>query len=626
MDKSSEGSDKNSAAGALTKNKKGLLSRSWKAVRDRLLPRKKKKVGFAGWVEKYDTLSKRDRKAIRRHLASLGYHPKISVVMPAYQSNEQWFREAIDSVRAQLYQNWELCVADDASPSNGVEKILKRYAAKDSRIKWTRRAENGHISAATNSALRLAEGEFVALMDHDDILPEHALYEVVVELNEHPDADLIYSDEDKIDERRRRFGPYFKTDWNPERFLGQNIFSHLGVYRRSIIEKVGGMREGMEGSQDYDLALRASRETVRSRIRHIPAILYHWRRPTEENTSFSQRQLEKCVDAARRAKIDHLRALGEDATVEPAPELENYCDRIRRKVPEPAPLVSLIVPTKNAAHLLRPCLDGLLHRTDYANFEIIVIDHESDEQETIALLQEAARDPRVRVMPYQGEFNYSDMNNKAVALARGELIGLVNNDIDVIAPDWLTEMVSLAIRPENGAVGAKLLYPDGRVQHAGVIVGLGGGAGHIFATAQGNEPGYFGCLQLTSNFTAVTGACLVVRKSLFQEVGGLNAVDLKVAFNDVDLCLKIAARGYLNVWTPHALLYHHESPSRGLDHEDPVKNARSQREVAYVRSQWGQVLDNDPFFNPNFSVFSRYCELAAPPRRIRPWIKWAKAP
>jgi glycosyltransferase involved in cell wall biosynthesis len=623
MAKSSEGSYQNSPAETKTKKKKGLLSRGWKAVKDRLFPRKKKTVGYASWIEKYDKLTKVDRAAIRKHIASLGYHPKISVVMPAYETNEKWFVDAIESVRAQLYENWELCVADDASPSNHVVQILNRYAARDSRIKWMRRAENGHNSAATNSALDLASGEFVALMDHDDILPEHALYEVIVELNDHPDADLIYSDEDKIDEHGKRFGAYFKTDWNPELFLCHNLFSHLGVYRRSLIEKIGRLREGFEGSQDYDLALRVSRETISSRIRHIPAILYHWLSTMEAN-SFSQRQLEKCIDAGRRAKSEHLRALGDDAFVEACPTLDNG-DRIRRTIPEPAPLVSLIVPTKNVAHLLQPCLDGLLHRTDYANFEIIIIDHESDEPETIALLQKAARDPRVRVMPYKGEFNYSDMNNKAAALARGELIGLVNNDIDVIAPDWLTEMVSLAVRRENGAIGAKLLYPDGRIQHAGVIVGLGGGAGHIFAKAGGDKHGYFGSLQLASNFSAVTGACLIVKKSIFEEVGGLNAADLKVAFNDVDLCLKIAARGYLNVWTPYALLYHHESPSRGLDHEDPVKNERYQREVAYIRDKWGEMMDRDPFFNPNFSLLSPYCELAAPPRRIRPWIKWAKA-
>ena len=276
------------------------------------------------------------------------------------------------------------------------------------------------------------------------------------------------------------------------------------------------------------------------------------------------------------------------------------------------------MPTRNGAHLLRPCLDGMLHRTTYTNFEIIIIDHESDEPETVELLQEAARDPRVRIMPYPGQFNFSDMNNKAVALARGELIGLVDNDIDVIDKEWLTEMVSLAARPEYGAVGAKLLYPDGAVQHAGVALGVGGVAGHFFLNAPRDASGYVWRLQLTSNVSAVTAACLLVKKSIFEEVGGLNAVDLKVAFNDVDLSLKIAARGYLNVWTPYALLCHHESPSRGSD-ADPVNAARFQREVHYMQETWGEALQHDPFYNVNFSLSSANCELAKQPRRVRPW-------
>ena len=597
------------------RKKKGALSRGWKSVRA-ILFRRKEEISYETWVKKCDTLKARDRKDIKKHIARLAYQPKISVVMPAYEPNERWFREAIESVRAQLYENWELCVADDASPSDTVVRALGEYAGIDSRIKWMRRERNGHISAATNSALTLASGEFVALMDHDDILPEQALYEVVVELNDHPDADLIYSDEDRIDDAGNRFDPNFKTDWNPELFLCQNMFSHLGVYRRSLIEEIGGLREGFEGSQDYDLALRASRKTTPAHIRHIPAMLYHWRGSTDGH-SFSQKQLDKCIEAARRAKTEHLRALDDDGIVEPHPTI-SYWERVRRPVPEPAPLVTLIVPTRNGAHLLRPCLDGIFHRTNYKNFEIIIIDHESDEKETIELLQEAARDPRVSIMRYQGEFNYSDMNNKAVALARGELIALINNDIDVIDPDWLTEMVSLAVRPEYGAVGAKLLYPDGSVQHAGVILGIRGVAGHFHVYADKDDLGYCSRLQITSNVSAVTAACMVVKKSIFEEVGGLNAVDLKVTYNDIDFSLKIAARGYLNVWTPYALLYHHELPSRGRD-LDPAKAARFQSEIRYMKTTWREILERDPFYNVNFSLKSPNCDLIMPSRRVRPW-------
>lgn len=605
--------------------RKGILSRLWKKIWPRHRAKEKTKLekkdgerGYQQWVALYDTITGADRSEIRRHLGQLAFQPLISVVMPAYESNENTFRQAIESVLAQLYKNWELCVADDASPSPHVTEILREFAAKDGRVKWMRRDSNGHISAATNSALSLATGEFVALMDHDDILREHALYEVVAELNAHPDADLIYSDEDKIDDAGRRYNPYFKTDWNPELFLCHNMVSHLGVYRRTIVEKIGGLRVGFEGSQDYDLALRVSRETIPERIRHIPAILYHWR-SSSGNPSFSEGQLQRCVDVARRAKAEHLAALGDHAIVEGHPTLQ-YWERIRRVVPTPAPLVSLIIPTRNRADLLRPCLEGIFRRTNYQNFEIIIIDHESDEPETIALLQEIAGDPRVRIIPYKGAFNYSDMNNKAVELAHGELIGLLNNDVDVIDPEWLTEMVALAARPTNGAVGAKLLYPDGRVQHAGVLLGVGAAAGHFHHLADRVDPGYLGRLMLTSNVSAVTGACLIVRKSIFEEVGGFNAADLPVAFSDVDFCLKVRAKGYRNVWTPYASLYHHKSPSRGPD-TSPDKLARFKAESRYITEKWGEDLQSDPYYNLNFGLDTSSFDLAFPPRRVKPWLR-----
>jgi glycosyltransferase involved in cell wall biosynthesis len=571
---------------------------------------------YKKWIEFYDTLTSEDRRAIQDHIRALRYQPLISIVMPAYNTPEKCLREAIESVRAQLYTNWELCVADDASASPTVSAVLQEFANLDPRVKWVRRPLNGHISEASNSALQLATGEFVALMDHDDLLAETALYEIVVELNAHPDADLIYSDEDRINDDGKRHSPYFKTDWNPELFLGQNLINHLGVYRRSLVGKVGGFRKGFEGSQDYDLALRIICATSDDKIRHIPAILYHWRGGSV-TASFSENQLQRCIAAARSAKAEFLAARGETAVV-----LENpfvpFWDRVRRPVPSPAPLVSLIVPTRNRHDLLGPCLDGLLGRTDYHPIEVIIIDHESDDPETISLLAKWRSDTRVRIMNYKGAFNYSDMNNKAVAQARGDIIGLINNDIDVINPDWLSEMVSLAVLPNNGAVGAKLLYPNDLVQHAGVALGIGGIAGHPHLSAMRPDTGYFGRLALTSNVSAVTAACLVVRKALFEEVGGLDAVNLPVAFNDVDLCLKIKAKGYRNVWTPFALLYHHESPSRGSD-GDPDKAARARREIEFMRCKWGYEINRDPYFNLNLSLQSPSFHLAFPPRRQKPW-------
>ena len=571
---------------------------------------------YEKWVELYDTISEDDRRQIKKHIRTLEYQPLISIVMPAYDAPEKKFREAIASIRAQLYTNWELCVADDASPSPKVVAILEEMSTLDPRIKWMQRESNGHISKASNSALALATGEFVALMDHDDLLPEQALYEVVVELNAHPNADLIYSDEDKINDAGVRHSPYFKTDWNPELFLGQNMICHLGVYRRSIVERIGGFRAGFEGSQDYDLALRVVNATSADRIRHIPAVLYHWR-SASQTTSFSERQLQRCVVAARRAKTDYFLARGEAAEVRENAVVPSW-ERIHRSIPAPPPLVSLIVPTRNRHDLLGPCMEGLLHRTTYQPIEIIIIDHQSDDPKTIALLECVKADERVRIMRYEGPFNYSDMNNKAVVQARGEIIGLINNDVDVIEPAWLSEMVSLAVMPEYGAVGAKLLYPNDRVQHGGVILGTGGVAGHAHVHAHRNETGYFGRLALTSNVSAVTGACLIVRKALFEEAGGLNAIDLPVAFNDIDLCLKIRAKGYRNVWTSFALLYHHESPSRGPD-TAPANVDRARREVDYMLRMWGNQLDTDPYFNVNLSLQGSSFDLAFPPRRINPW-------
>lgn len=598
-----------------------VLGRSLGLRRKQSGERSPSDTSYANWIRLYDTLSERDRRQIRSHIERFTYKPLISVVMPAYDTPEKVLREAVASVQAQLYQNWELCIADDASPSASVMSVLKELSASDLRIKWIRRETNGHISEASNSALDLASGEFVALMDHDDLLAEHALYEVVAELNEHPDADLIYSDEDRIDDDGNRHSPYFKTDWNPELFLGHNLISHLGVYRRSIVETVGRFRKGYEGSQDYDLALRVIAATTLAKIRHIPSVLYHWRGRSAE-ASFSEGQLQRCITAARAAKADYFLHCHETAEVLPNPFVPAW-ERVRRPVPSPAPLVSLIIPTRNRHDLLAPCLDGLLNRTDYQPLEVIIVDHQSDDPDTLALLERWRNDKRVRIIGYEGAFNYSDMNNKAVAQARGEIIGLINNDADVIDPGWLSEMVSHAIRPENGAVGAKLLYPNNRVQHAGVILGIGGVAGHLHLNAPREATGYFGRLALASNVSAVTGACLIVRKAVFQEAGGLNAADLPVAFNDVDLCLKIQARGYRNVWTPFALLYHHESPSRGRD-TTPEKIERAQREVEYMRRQWGQLLDSDPYFNPNLSLRTSTFDLAFPPRRIKSWHRSQK--
>jgi O-antigen biosynthesis protein len=537
-----------------------------------------------------------------------------------YNTDVRHLRAMIGSVLQQIYPHWELCLADDASPKSAVKQVLHEFAGLDSRIKVATREVNGNISLATNSALDLATGEFVALLDHDDCLAETALYEVAVEIEAHPDADVIYSDEDRIDDSGRRFEPYFKTDWNPDLVLGHNMISHLGVYRRSLIEEVGRLRPGFEGSQDYDLLLRAADASTPSRIRHIPAVLYHWRR-NARSPSFSDGSLERCVVAARRAIREHLARNGTQARIDIPPRAPVWT-RVVYPLPRQRPLVSIIVPTRDRADFLARCVDGVLTRTDYEPLELLLIDNDSTEPKTGQLFARLAEDSRVRIIQHPGNFNYSAMNNRAVQEARGEVIVLLNNDVDVNSSLWLEEMVSHALRPEVGAVGAKLLYPDGRVQHAGIVLGVGHGAGHCFLHASREEVGYFGFLVLTRRVSAVTGACMALRRSVYLNIGGLDEVNFPVAFNDVDLCLRLTEQGYAVVWTPFAELYHFESATRGLDAEDPERLVRLERDGERLRERWERAVNSDPFYNVNCSLASANFEPGFPSRRPRPWLRF----
>jgi glycosyltransferase involved in cell wall biosynthesis len=573
------------------------------------------------WVEQHDTPGDAGRAAMRAHIEQFHASPVISVVMPVYDPDPAQLRAAIVSVRAQLYPHWQLCIADDASPSPQVAEVLREQAAEEPRIRLAFCARNGNISAATNAALAMADGAFVALMDHDDLLPERALYEIAAELDLHPDADILYSDEDQIDGKGKRTQPYFKPDWNIDLMLAHNLISHLGVYRRSLVEQVGGMRLGYEGSQDYDLALRIADVTEPDRIRHIPSVLYHWR---QHQTSFSNARRDACIAAARRAIADHLARAGvaEQTQIGPVPTIPDWT-RVRYALPDPAPRVSIIVPTRDKAELLSRCMQGLLHETDYPDIEVIIADNGSHEPQTAALFAQLCRDPRVRVLECPGPFNYSAINNAAVACATGPLIALVNNDIEVIEPGWLAEMAAQALRPEIGAVGARLLFPDRTVQHAGVVLGVGsfdggpGVAGHFSLHDEAASHGYFGASALVHEVSAVTAACMVLRKQLWDEVGGLDAAALPVAFNDVDLCLRLRARGLRILWTPFAELIHHESASRG-DDLAPEHRARFESECRTMRNRWGPTLDRDPFYNSNFSRSDGNFRLGG--LRQPPWL------
>jgi glycosyltransferase involved in cell wall biosynthesis len=553
---------------------------------------------YLRWINYFD-YSEEDRSSVEARIEYLAAKPLISVLMPVYNTPETLLDDAIASVATQIYDNWELCIADDASTAPWVRPTLERWMMRDPRIKVNFRSENGHIAAATNSAFELATGEFVALLDHDDILRPHALAEVAFALDRNPDAEIIYSDEDKIEEDgRRRFDPFFKPDWNPDLFLSQNYLNHLTVHRTANIRATGGWRQDYYGSQDYDLNLRIVRAIDQRRIVHIPKILYHWRL-TPQSMAQDEGSKGYAVESAIKALQSYLDGSETRGLVEQIPETNWY--RIRYALPEPAPLASLIIPTRNGFAILKSCIDSIVAKTTYPNYEIIIVDNGSDDPETLSYFRDLEARGAARVLPYPHPFNYSAINNFAVAQAKGNVVALVNNDIEVISPDWLTEMVSLALRPGIGCVGAKLYYPNDTIQHAGVIVGLGGVAGHSHKMFERKARGYFGRLKVTQNVSAVTGACLVVKKSIYEEVGGLDEENLKVAFNDVDFCLKVTEAGYFNVWTPFAELYHHESVSRGSE-DDPVKRARFKSEVLFMKSKWGSVLSGDPHYSPHLTL------------------------
>jgi GT2 family glycosyltransferase len=479
------------------------------------------------------------------------------------------------------------------------------------------RTERGHISGASNSALGLASGTYVAMLDHDDELAEEALYLVAAEINGAPDAEIIYSDEDKVDAHGRRFAPYFKPDWDPDLVLAQNLVTHLCVYRTDRVRALGGFQTGYEGAQDWDLVLRVAEQVPAATIRHIPRVLYHWR-AVAGSTAMAIEEKGYASGAQRRTLCAHFERQGQVVDLIPVAGL---CWRVRYPLPVPAPLVTVIIPTRDRAALLRRCISSLRHRTTYPHLEIVIVDNQSVEAATISYLAELGQEPDVTVVRFDAPFNFSAINNLGARHARGEILALLNNDVESISPGWLEEMVSQACRADIGAVGAMLYYPDDRIQHAGVILGHGIArvAAHAYAHRPRGHIGQIGRAMLVQTMSAVTAACLVVRRSVFVEVGGFDESNLTIAYNDLDLCLRIRERGYRNLWTPAAELYHRESASRGYE-DTALKRERFQREIDYIRERWQQELQCDPAYNPNLSLDGESFTLAYPPRTIKPWI------
>jgi len=536
--------------------------------------------------------------------------PVISVVMPVYQPDHALLRRAVSSVQAQTYPHWELCIADDASPDPSVRDVLSELQASDERIRVVLRSENGHISACSNSALEMATGDYVALLDQDDELSPVALGAVATEIVDRPDIDILYSDEDKIDGDGRHYGPFFKPAFDPVLLMGQNYVNHLSVYRRDLMLRVGGFREGFEGSQDHDLLLRSLLETSRGRVRHVPHVLYHWR-AVAGSTAASSDEKPYAADAARRAIADYAERAGIEGIVEPR---EDGYQAFRPRLSE-YPHVTIVVPTRNGDDILVTCISSIDALTTYPSYDIIVVDNGSDDSSTLDYLDGLDERDDVTLIRDDGPFSYSRLNNRAVEEATGEFVVLLNDDTEIVTPDWLEELVGWGSQVDVGSVGCKLLYPDGTVQHAGVVVGLGGSAGHTFKGVARDDGIHFGHLNLPREVQCSTAACLLVRRDLFLAVGGFDEVNLPVAFNDVDLGLRLREAGFRNIWTPNAVLIHHESKTRGTD-QRPSRLEGFRRESDYLRARWSDLIDRggDDYYNPNFSLTPPGHALAFPPR------------
>ena len=544
------------------------------------------------------------RKQWKRSLQSLKYLPAISIVTPVYNTSPEHLESCIQSVINQVYPHWQLCLYDDGSSSSETLEILRKFSGQDPRIDIMLGKENKNISIASNMAISLARGDYIGFLDHDDELTPDALLQMALLLNADPALDFIYSDEDKIDENGIHCDPHYKSDYNPDLLLSNNYICHFAVVRKSIGAQAGWFRQGFEGSQDFDLFLRIISRT--NKIAHIPKILYHWRKT---NGSAAKLYQEKgfADSASRKAIQDHLEMNSIDGIVENGLYPGSF--RVKRSIQSPGK-VSIIIPFKDEVSLLRKCVKSLLKKTIYKDIEVLFVSNNSSDQATFRYIKQVLKaDSRFKFYELDIPFNYSAINNWAVHKTAGEWVLLLNNDTEIISDGWLSAMIEHIQRPEVGAVGAKLLYPDDTVQHAGVILKINGVAGHAHKYIPDQMPGYFYRANVIQNFSAVTGACLLLKKDLFLKVGGLDESNLPIAFNDIDLCLKIRNLGKLIVYTPYAKLYHHESKSRGSD-QLPERVAQFQEEIKFFQNKWEEVLQiGDPYYNKNLGLTSEQFDL-----------------
>lgn len=560
-------------------------------------------VDYAKWREG-DFLTDKERQDQKKR--KWKQPVKISVLVPAYRTPESYLRQMIESVQAQTYENWELCIADGSGKEESLEKIVSQYAAKDSRIRYQLLDKNEGISGNTNAAIRMASGEYLAFFDHDDLLAEDALYEAARAIEEQK-AELIYTDEDKVRaDLSEYFQPHFKPDYNPDLLCANNYICHLVVVKKELADRVGGLRKEFDGAQDHDFLLRITERT--DRIVHIPKVLYHWR-IHKASTADNPASKLYAYQAGQKAISEHLKRLGLEAEVSQTKDFGFY--RVSYPV-QGTPLVSIVIPNKDEKDTLKACLESIKEKTTYPSYEIVIVENNSQTSEIFEYYKEIDGKDGIRVVTWKEPFNYSKINNFGFQYAKGDYVICLNNDITVITPSWIEEMLGYCQRPGTGIVGVRLYFPDDTIQHAGIIVGMGGCAGSLFVGMNRKRTGYMHKAALVQDLSAVTAACMMVKREAFEAAGGFEE-SLAVAFNDVDFCLKVRRAGYLVVYNPYAELYHYESKTRGLE-DSPEKQRRFQSEIEYMRCHWLDILKRgDPYYNRNFSL--KGCNYSIRPRK-----------
>lgn len=555
--------------------------------------RKTNQEQYKIWMEKNDP--KQGELEFQRNF-KFEYKPKISIVVPMYNTDEKFFKELVESLEKQTYSNWELCLADGSQEKN---ENLKKYYEGNEKKKYKFLNSNKGISENTNEAIKLATGEFVGFLDHDDLLSQDCLYEVAKTINKIKNVDFIYTDEDKIDEDGERFEPYFKPDFSPETLECNNYITHFVVVKKDLLKKVGVLNSKFNGAQDFDFVLRAIEKA--NKIVHISKILYHWRVHKSSTANVADAK-PYAYEAGIKVIEEHLKRTGKKAEVEYGQDVPGIY-KVKFEV-KGNPKVSILIPNKDNINLLKNCIDSIVKNTSYQNYEIAIIENNSNQKETFEYYKEASQNPKIKILEYNinKEFNYSSLINFGVQNVDGEFILQLNNDTKLLTKDWLEQFIGYAQNKEIGAVGARLYYEDKTIQHAGIIVGLSGIAGNALVNLPYGKHAYFGREAATRNVSAVTGACLFCRRELYEEVCFMDEVDFKVAFNDVDFCLKLLEKGYRNIYNPYIELVHYESKTRGYEYTKEQEE-RFNKECNNFKEKWKKFIEKgDPYYNKNFSL------------------------